>query len=380
MKNYLITALALTIVVSAPTNGMQQIAQDRGIEIVKETIAQNITKIVPPVGLNLFAVGGGLITIGLLRNEENSKPKKYSLTSTALDMVVKACEVTSIIHSDKISAGLTIRKLAPPVKRVSPTPPQISNIQHIIELAANSYTANHDLENEQLVINTVYYASKKSSLALSGAISGITGIHDLTKVFTAPSDEKLAYLVSGILHSGISAGLLYGSEGLVSFKKAHTESKEKETIKTFEQLLAKFLERLAHKTILAPKLQLVNGACILGVSGAGALFGIKSIVDASQELLNTNTPELKDSPAPKQSILPPIGKLLFGVLLIGGAVITIVNIEGLAGLAIEQNPDQKKQPAQKFLKEWITLITETVDKKIDRYFSLQNISCWLLND
>lgn len=356
MKNFLQRSLVLVVLVTAPLVAMDNVikkieknCKDIGIDILKQTAKKNIKKTISSIGTKLLFNGSTIIAINALNQEE-----KYSSKNFILETVLRAIEIGSILNSEKISNAITIKSIEVPFDKRPKT----------TRFLINRYLKKHDVGLEPTIMGAISSLSQEALLGIISTECGIRGIQQLFKTFSAPDDQKLPNLANGLLNTGVSAGIIFGSHGLMAIKKQAVSLYEQKDIKKFEQAVDEFLKNITTYTVTPEVAKWIKFLSLAMISGTGAIYGVKAMAEATKELTGDKNTSTKMS----------IGKFLFGSFLVGGAAITIVNMEGLANFAVKT--DNQVSPVNTFFNRLTTL----VGNNIDNHFSLNQSTSKLFDD
>ncbi len=285
------------------------------------------------VGSKLLFNGSTLIAINALNQKG-----EYSSKNFIGEAVLRAIEIASILNSEKISNAITIKSIEVPFDKSPKT----------TRFLINRYLKKHDVGLEPTIMEAVSAVSQETSLGIISTECGIRGIQQLFRTFSAPDDQNLPRLANGLLNMGLSASIIFGSHGFMAIKKQAASLYEQKDIKKFEQTVDEFLKNITTYIVKPTLAKWIKFLSLSAISGAGAIYGVKAMTEATTELTNKKNTSIKN-----------IGKLLFGSFLFGGAAITIVNIEGLSDFAVQEY--NQMLPVNTFFNRINNLVASNID-------------------
>jgi hypothetical protein len=358
MKNFSRRLLVLLAIATTPLVAMDRTikkvelyGKDIGIDILKQTAKKNSKKMISSFAPPIALFGSTLIAINSL-----DKDGKYSSKDCIWETVLRAMEITSTLKNRGLCDLIKIKSIEVPFDKR----PKTSRFM------INRYLKNHDVGLESTIMDTVNDLLQETTLGLISTECGIRSIQKLTRLFSAPDDQKLPYLVCGLCNAGISAGIMLGSKGFFTLKKETVSLDEQGNIKKFEKIVADFLKNIATCTIMPLAAKWTTFITLSTISVAGATYGMKTLLEATKEV---NT---EQTSTPKS-----IGKFVWGSFLLGGSIVTMVNLEGLSDFsATTKSQAFSLSPVKDASDETGTLISS----KIDNHLSLKTPSSYLFDN
>lgn len=319
-----------------------------GLDILYNILEENPTKIIAPAGLNAFVIASNTLSSNLFRKKENS----LSLTTVLLESTAKVIEIAAILNSDKIASTITIKKITPKIQ--SPFINYENTVEKSLKKGFDCMIKKTGVPIEDIFVDSVYTTTKRVALAIESGISGYKGLKDLNS-FIHSTDNNFSYLLSGLINMGVSAGIFCYTKAFTIFKKhEQLPNNTNNRVLDLNSLFTRYIDRLVKHVIITPKIRLLNSVSLCITSGTTALYGIKYVTEATNEIYKQD---------PAQNTLKSAGKFIFGMFSIGGAIVTIANLPELTQLTVEKTP--KKGPLNKMGIDLLSNINVTLDK----YFS-----------